>query len=138
MLLPAPGFISLGQEVFSDELSGTSKAVLLVSITLWKLFSRQLKHLSKCSTWLLPVLYYTMPAPLHLSVSLPVWRITWKMKFSGNESTLYHLSLCTLTMTRMDLSCIISCFPYLFTTAVKYDSGSMRQPKAKDSIDIHA
>lgn len=44
------------------------------------------KHLSKCSTWLLSILCCMMPAPLYLSASLPVGRVTRKMKFSGNDS----------------------------------------------------
>lgn len=132
MLLPAPGFVSLAQEVFPDSLSGTREALLL-SITLWKLFSRQLGHLSKCSTWCLPVLHTQCFAASSPSLeSLPSMG---KVDLSGNESGLGHSPPCASAVTRTNSTCVISCFPCVFF-CVQDDSGSMTKPKLRGSSDV--
>lgn len=97
MLLPVPGLVSLAREVFPDCLSGASQAAVLVSITLWKLSSRQLQHLSECSTWWLPALCTQSftASSTSLESFLPLhWGGSHRGRISGDESGLAHSSPC--------------------------------------------
>lgn len=112
-------------------------AALSVSITLWKLCSRQLKHLSKCSTWWLPALYTQLFSASTTSVE------SWPC--SGDSPTEAEAQWGWVRPGSL-LSVCIHCDEdkfqlchFLFSlhlSCVQNDSGSMTQPKERGSSDV--
>lgn len=136
MLLPVPGLVSLAREVFPDYLSGASQAALLVSITLWKLSSRQLQHLSKCSTWWLPAL--CTQSFTASSTSLESFPSAGEGPTEGEFQGMSQAWLIPLPVNRCDEDKFQLCH-FLFSLHgfyVQNDSGSMTKPKARGSSDV--